>query len=371
MAHKHEDIARELRTEIAAGQYDAGGRLPSEAQLVERFSVSRPTAARALRDLQAEGLIERRAGAGSFLRKTPPRTEPRVLGLMVPGRGSTEILEAICGELGALARLHSYGLLWGRSGNPLLERTLDAQLAEEVCRQYVERPVSGVFFAPFEHLPDREAVNSRLLDLLRQGGIPVVLLDRDARPFPQRSDYDLISIDHFLAGYLAATHLMRLGKTPMKFLCEPGSAPTIDARIAGVREAIVSDRQPLPKGLRVEGRAEDARFVKSAFGDRRTRGVICGNDFTAYRLLQTLKTLGVRVPDDLAIVGFDDVRYATFVTVGLTTLRQPCKELAHVAFRVMEARMQGSVDAATAHLLSPTLVVRDSCGAYVRTPERK
>jgi DNA-binding GntR family transcriptional regulator len=62
---KHRDISRQLLAEIATGKHDPAGRLPSEAQLVKRFGVSRPTVARALRDLQSEGLIERRAGSGT------------------------------------------------------------------------------------------------------------------------------------------------------------------------------------------------------------------------------------------------------------------------------------------------------------------
>ncbi len=65
--HKHREIYRTLLREILDGQYSAIQRLPSEAQLVRRFGVSRPTAARALRELQSEGVIERRVGSGSFL----------------------------------------------------------------------------------------------------------------------------------------------------------------------------------------------------------------------------------------------------------------------------------------------------------------
>ena len=79
---KHDTISRELRAEIACGRYGASGRLPSEAQFVERFGVSRPTIARALRDFQAEGLIQRRAGSGTYVQPqgsvpNAPRTSPR------------------------------------------------------------------------------------------------------------------------------------------------------------------------------------------------------------------------------------------------------------------------------------------------------
>ena len=69
---KHDAISQALRAEIAEGKYGRSGKLPSEAQLVERFGVSRPTIARALRDLQAEGLIERRAGSGAYINPQEP-----------------------------------------------------------------------------------------------------------------------------------------------------------------------------------------------------------------------------------------------------------------------------------------------------------
>ena len=105
---KHRAISKELRSDISQGRYRQTGRLPSEAQLVERFGVSRPTVARALRNLQEAGLIERRAGAGTFVRSDAPQGSAagtRQLGLLIPGLGTTEIFEVICGELASLARV--------------------------------------------------------------------------------------------------------------------------------------------------------------------------------------------------------------------------------------------------------------------------
>ena len=68
LASRYQEIARQLREEVASGRYGKEGRMPSEAQLVRRFGVSRPTVARALRVLADEGLVERRAGSGTFVR---------------------------------------------------------------------------------------------------------------------------------------------------------------------------------------------------------------------------------------------------------------------------------------------------------------
>src|SRR5437773_9408095 len=114
MESKHREVSRQLLSEIAAGKYGPSGRIPSEAQLVNRFGVSRPTVARALRDLQTEGLIERRAGSGTYVRRqTASSARTRQLGLLIPGLGTVEIFAIICGEIASLARAHDYTLLWG------------------------------------------------------------------------------------------------------------------------------------------------------------------------------------------------------------------------------------------------------------------
>jgi len=115
---KHDAVYDALAAEIGAGKYRDEGKLPSEAQLVMRFKVSRPTVIRALRDLQKDGLVTRRAGAGTFLttlttqplpleplRPQPLSSQALELGLLVPGvRRAGEIFEVIAGELARLAR---------------------------------------------------------------------------------------------------------------------------------------------------------------------------------------------------------------------------------------------------------------------------
>ena len=364
---KHETISQELRGEIATGKYEPSGKLPSEAQLVARFGVSRPTIARALRDLQSEGIIVRRAGSGTFVRPpTRAESQARVLGLLVPERGTTEIFDAICGELGALARVQGLGLLWGGSPLPYADRDATPEHAGEVCQQFIEKAVTGVFFAPLEYTAEKERINRELLESLRQAGIPVVLLDRDIAPFPKRSDFDLVSLDNFSAGFLLAEHLIRLDCRRLRFVARPGSAPTVDQRISGVREAIVRcGNRPAPN-LVAQGDPRNVRFVRSLQPGRKCDGIICANDFTAAELLKTLASLKIDVPSQVRVVGFDDVRYATLLPVSLTTIHQPCRDIAEIAFRAMLERLREPRIPPRTLTVAPRLVVRDSCGAYHR-----
>jgi LacI family transcriptional regulator len=362
---KHLRISRLLREAIRSGSHPIGSRLPSEARLVQQHGVSRPTVMRALNDLEAEGLIERRMGSGSFVRsvRTPPPSG-RSLGLLVPGLRKTEILKRICGELASVARSLAYELDWGEPESPESREELDLEGARRLCRHFIARRVSGVFFAPFELIPDREEANRILAETLRQEGLPVILLDRDLGPFPKRSDFDLVGIDNMAAGFLLAEHLIKLGCERLAFIARPNSASTVDARIAGARAAIGN------RGLEADprwvhlGDPTDVRFVRRLMAGKRWDALLCANDHTAAELLQTLAREGHRVPSDVRLVGFDDVRYATLLATPLTTIHQPCRDIAVAAMRAMQDRIAESALPVRSHLLTSTLILGESCVTY-------
>lgn len=365
----HLKIQQELLSEILAGNYDHVARLPSEAQLVKRFGASRPTVARALQELKLQGLLERRAGSGTYLRRErgAVRNErgARQLGLIVPGLGQVEIFDVICGELASLARVHELGMHWGGSAGPMAGAGMSIAEAEALCARYIASGVSGVFFAPFEHAGDHEAANRRITEKLSHAGIPVVLLDRDVCPFPKRSNFDLVGIDNFAGGYLLAEHLLKLGLQKLAFVARPFSAGTVEARQAGARAAMLAHRVAVGRDFFHEGDPGDARFVRRLSAGRPYDAVICANDHTAAQLLQTLTRQEVRVPRDLRLVGFDDVRFATLLTVPLTTVQQPCRDIALTAFHAMRERMAVPGLPARSLLLTPHVMVRESCGAYL------
>ena len=364
---KHEIISRELRGEIAAGKYGASGQLPSETQLCERFGVSRPTVARALRDLQDEDLIGRQAGSGSFVRqRTETQNTTTVLGLLVPERGTTEIFDAICGELGALARMQGYGLLWGSSPLPHVDCDASPSHAEQVCREFINKQITGVFFAPLEVGTEAESANRSILNLFQQAGIPVILLDRDITPYPNRSGCDLVTMDNFSAGYMLAEHLIRLGCKKLRFMARSGSASTVYARLSGVREAIHRFGLKENEEIAVWGDPNNLEFVSTIRAGKSCDGIICANDLAAAQLLRSLRELKVKVPSGVRVAGFDDVRYATLLPVELTTIHQPCRDIAEVAFRAMQERIRVPTAPIRTLSLAPRLVVRESCGAYLR-----
>lgn len=366
---KHLAITSQLATEILAGKFGKAGRIPSEVQLVKRFGVSRPTIGQALRGLQEKGLIERRSGSGTYVssgdaRKPLPSLLPQ-LGMIVPNLRQTEIFVPILGELASLARGHDFDFWPSVIASPLSETHMTVEEAEALCTQFIERGVRGVFFVPFEHQPDREDANRRITGRLRQAGIPVVLIDRDLGAFPNRSAFDLVGIDNFAGGYLLAEHLIKLGLRRLAYVMRPLTASTVDGRIAGALMAMRMHGLEIPRNFVQAGDPTDLKFVKSFTRSNQLDAVFCASDHIAAQLLQSLNRLGLRVPKNLRLVGFDNVPFANLLTIPLTTMDQPCRDIAITAFNALRERLAAPELPPRTLMVMPRLVVRESCGAYL------
>jgi len=356
---KYLQIVESLRASIAAGQYRNGSRLPSEAELVRKFGVSRMTVVKAMQHLQNEGVLVRRAGSGSFATSGGEGQKP-VFGLLIPDLGETEIFEPICKGMARSADGNGHFLSWGHS---LVHSPDREDEAEHLCKQYIDQRITGVFFAPLEFSPRRDQVNQRILRMLRAAHIPVVLLDRCVLQYPERSDYDVVGLDNRRAGFVVADHLIRQGAKCIAFLAEPESAETVDERIAGYREAHFVHGLKAEKHMLLASDGADAAFIEAALRGNRIDAIQCANDHTAAKLMRSLLSLGVRIPDDVRIAGVDDVKYAGLLPVPLTTFHQPCLDIGAAAVSAMKERLNNPQLAARSIALNGHLVVRQSCGA--------
>ncbi|HVD93180.1 MAG TPA: GntR family transcriptional regulator [Vicinamibacterales bacterium] len=355
---KHRRVYDALTLQIESGRLKQGDRLPSEAELVRTFGVSRITVGRAVRDLQQAGVVERRAGSGSYVKTAPP-SDGLSIGLLIPDLGETEIFEPICQGMMTSPLASRHALLWGsaiRTGASKEER------AWQLCRQYIDRKVSGVFFAPLELTIRKDDINERIVRALDEAGIPVVLLDRPALPYPQRGHHDLVGIDNRRAAYLVTEHLLRLGSRRVAFVGLPNAAATVEAREAGYREALHAADAPIDRDL-VKRLDPSATADVRAFLDAvRPDAVVCANDWTAARFMHSVLALGYGIPRDLRLAGIDDMDYASLLPVALTTLRQPTREIGAAAFAAMLDRIVRPGGPVRDILLQTELIVRKSCG---------
>jgi len=357
--HKYQLIYETLKESISTGKYAPGSRLPSELELVRRFDVCRVTAAKAIKKLQQLGLVERRVGSGTYV-KSQPTDSSRLFGLLIPELGQTEIFEPICRGMAGFPLASRNSLLWGQS---IGLNEPKQQIAEELCQQYISERVSGVFFAPLELVPGMDEVNRKIAAMLDRARIPVVLLDRCFMPYPARSKYDLVGIDNRRTAYAAVEHLVSTGAKRIAFLGRPYSAQTVDARIAGYREALLAFQLNREGDLVFRRDPEDSQQIGQFHKKYRPDAFLCANDHTAANLMRTLIALNVTIPDEVRIVGIDDVKYASLLPIPLTTQHQPCLDLGRIAMATMLDRLEHP-DLPTRDItLGCKLVVRKSCGS--------
>lgn len=359
---RHRAIYEELLAEIKGGTYKPGERLPSEALLCERFQASRITVSKAFQSLQRDNLVIRRPGSGTYVQMRAQESS-RQFGVLIPDFGTTDIFEPICQGILRSPAAQFHSLTWGSSTAGLSD---PIQAAEELCQQYIAQGVSGVFFAPTEYFEQQCEANHKLVAMLERAGVPVVLLDRDFVKYPDRSNHDLVGIDNQRAGYILTRHLLQAGAKRIVFAMRSNSASTVEARAAGYREALYSlaeEHTPVVFSTDFANPDDLPRMLER----HRPDGLVCANDVTAARLMQSLITLGFRVPADIRMVGVDDVNYAKFLPTPLTTLRQNCAEIGAVAMSTMLDRLSVPGHPVRDVLVRCDLIVRASCGSTPQT----
>jgi LacI family transcriptional regulator len=214
--------------------------------------------------------------------------------------------------------------------------------------------VEGVLITPVD------AADPRISALARRG-TPVVVVDRGAGP-----DGCSVTVDDVLGGDLAVTHLLETGHRRVAFVGGPRVIGQVADRITGAEGAVA--RSPGAElvvmetaALNVaEGRRAGERIAGMPAA-RRPTAAFCANDLLALGLLQQMVRLGLRVPDDLAIVGYDDIEFAEAAAVPLTSVSQPRQLLGRTAAELLldEARGPGEHEHQQV-VFAPELVVRTS-----------
>jgi GntR family transcriptional regulator, arabinose operon transcriptional repressor len=205
--------------------------------------------------------------------------------------------------------------------------------------------------------------NHQILSALERARIPIVLIDRCVFPYPKRSAHDLVSIDHRRAGFMITEHLIALGCRRIGFLAYSRSASTVEARVAGYRDALFVSGLPVKPDLIQHMDGDSPGDLEPYLDKQEPDALVCGNDRTAAQVMHSLIRLSYKIPDDIRIVGIDDVGYASLLPTPLTTVHQPCREIGGAAVAVMLERLSTPGMPIRDILLDCRLVVRESCGA--------
>ncbi|KTS65891.1 LacI family transcriptional regulator [Microbacterium testaceum] len=307
------------------------------------------------RDTVSPGVVERvRAAidALGYVRNDAARQlragRSRAIALVVLDVGNP-FFAAVARGAEARAAADGYVVLLGSSG-------ADADQERLYVDQFREQRVAGVLLTPADAGGD-------VVEHLAAAGIPIVLVDEQT----PGDDVCTVSVDDVEGGHLAVAHLLEQGRRRIAFVAGPLSTRQVADRLAGARRAVAD-----VEGASLEVIEADAMTVlagRAAGEELRERAdrpdaVFAANDLLAVGVLQALTMLGgIRVPDDIALVGYDDIDFAAATVVPLTSVRQPAEALGSTAVDLLLRQLDGGVDPAERQVrFQPELVVRASSG---------
>ena len=353
----YQQVALDIRRKIASGEMPVGTQLQPHREMALSYGVSMMTINKALSGLVSEGLLNSRVGRGTFVAQRPVESENgagTTFGFVLRDL-SSPFFSLVAHAAQQRADELGYGVLFSSSSN-----RLDRE--EEQIRRFRDLGVSGLIIASMA----RTYRISEPIRALQDAGIPYVMVS-----YTDGAEVPWVGMDLDSAGYLAAQHLLAMGRRRIGYVGDKFGSIMCELRGRGYRRALEQAGLPVDPDLQFEypfeGEWNDYRSgyaiaERIATLQNKPDAMFVFNDLGALGLLDGLLDRGIRVPEDIAIVGLDDIELAGRARIPLTTVRQPVDRIGSMAVDYILARMRGE-NPPVRQVLGPELIVRRSSGA--------
>ncbi|MDR1390032.1 MAG: GntR family transcriptional regulator [Treponema sp.] len=346
-------IYQDLLERITGGDLAGKIHLPSENHLAAHYGCSRPTIRKAIGSLRDRGLVSSAKGSCAYITGRgagggveKPQTET-FMGIIFPNMGPEFFFDYLGRNLAQHASEQGYSLVWGGYLSPRSDMLKMDILG--TCERFIAQKIQGVFFAPFGIHPKSDLINNEIVESFSAAGIPIVLLDADIRPYPDRSSFNLVSLDNFQAGYLITSYMIRRGLRRLFFLAPPYSHNSVRLRYTGFREAILDSQAEQTRrggesllGEQYPGTSQymelnrdDNEGLSRFIREKKPDGILCSNDLTAMSALRSFEAMGIRVPGDISLASFDNLSRQMLFPRFITSIEQPIEDISRSALSLM------------------------------------
>jgi LacI family transcriptional regulator len=349
-------IVDDIKSKMAAGMLKTGDQLGSHSELASVYGVSLITVKKALATLISEGFVFSRVGKGTYVaqRTVDARQNGHpTIGLVIRDIRSPFFSRVMHSVEDAAYELGYHVLLSNSSGRAEKE---EAQIA-----RFREFGVSGMIIASMSH---KYYATPTIRKMLHQR-FPFVMVSYIAD-----EDVPFVGSDHEQGGYLAAEYLVKQGYQRIGYINgEPGNMVG-ELRRRGYERALKTHGRRIDKRLqfhlRMRGEKHDYQSgyeIGKRFPSLSVKpdAVFVYNDLSALGFEDAILEQGLRVPEDVAIVGFDDIERGEYASVPLSTVRQPTKLIGKEAVGLLLKLMQGKKTSMN-RVLNTKLVIRESSG---------
>lgn len=347
---KYQNARQYLLEYIRTNKLKKGDKLPTEQQLTERLGVSRITVRKAVADLAERGIVKRIQGSGTYLNKTEESHEKATyIPIVLCGTSeSVEFYDIIMGAEKVL-NINSFYLSIHFSHRSIEEE-------QRIVRRLYEDGSRHIMIFPCD-----AAQNCHFFFKMQQAGVHFVFIDR----MPPNMTGNLVISDNVTGGYLAVRHLLDNGYRRIAYIsiAVESEAYTITQRLDGYCNALTeagialnSDYISFPE---MEGDAS-ARIQRLLELPEPPEAIFCANDLMAVELMKYCHRMSIRVPGDLAVVGYDNMPILQNLPYSITTIEQDFYRMGYEAAKTICDIIKGNTDMKLQKVLPVRLLVRDS-----------
>jgi len=337
-----------LAEQIQEGIFKPQDRIPTEEELVQLTGLARATVRQALQNLVGLGYLTRKKGLGTFVTIPQLSTQKQtIVGIIVPDIRSGYAPELARGVEDKAAK-SKHSLMVCSSDDLFIK-------AEFHANRLIENSVSGVIYIPTAS-PD--AKNKMIVQKFKERNIPVVLADRSI----PNLEIDHVTTDNLDGAYKLTTYLISKGHSKIAFVFS-NIVSTERLRFEGYKKALGDHSIQYDPSIVVShpGPFSDEQFAKYAQTVLKLRkkisAVFAAHDRIAYTFYSVAKSMGVSFPEDLSIVGYDDLQAHN---IPLTTMHQPIYEMGEESMKMISTRIRASKDGPKSVVLASYLVERES-----------
>lgn len=353
---KYWKLMNELKQKIVDDTYQAGDKMPSENELAASYQVSRHTVRKALALLEHEGFIYAIHGKGTFCSELGRHTKTSRNIAVVTTYLSDYIFPAVIQGIDQVMTDNGYSIL--------LKNTKNSSSAEGKClEELLSKDIEGLIIEP-----SKSEIYCRHIALykkLDEFHIPYVFIQGTME---QLSDRPYVMMDDFKGGYLITKYLLSLGHRKILGMFKADDRQGIE-RHRGYAKALQEYGVFYdPDGIiwfHTEDRAVKpfARLRSMVTQNIPFDSVVCYNDQIAIKTIQTLSQLGLSVPEDISVTGYDNSFLAENYQVGLTTIAHPHERLGEIAAKLLLDLMQEKTLSLADRqiVIEPELIERESC----------
>lgn len=345
---KYEMVKNYIIDHIESNQFQSHARIPSEAELAGALDVSSITVRKALADLVNEGIIYRVRGKGSFVsdrKSSGSKSDTRLVAFVISGTDiyDSSYMRIIKGMQSCLTQ-HDYRLVIEFVQN-------NVEQEHELMLEIMELDYAGLLIYSADPNKAKPYLRS-----LKSRGTPFVMLDR----FPSGMPVNCVVCNNEDGAYEAVEYLLGLGHTRIGFAAYDYHLSSEVDRYHGYRNALLDAGIEPDDALLYLQKELDYEALSRRIRRKELTALFCVNDRKALEAIEQLALNGIRIPEDVSVMGFDDFEGSLFARVPLSTVRQEFETLGHESAKLLLEIISGEARGNKKILLPTSLVIRES-----------